>query len=71
MSATLYSADKLTVTLRVLTVTTEAEQQQHIDAYRQHGYQHKNTRPLGNKWLMSFVKSEVLLSTGRGDTVPL
>lgn len=71
MSATLHWADKLTVTLRVIQVTTEAEQQQHIDAYRQHGYQHKSTRPLGDKWLMSFVKSDILLSTGRGDTVPL
>lgn len=71
MSATIHWATQILVTSRVLNVTTLEEQQQHIAAYAQHQYQHKCTHPIGDHWLMYFVKHNVQLDTGQGDTVPL
>ena len=71
MPATLSWATQFTVTVRVLTITTLEEQPGHVKAYAAHGYQHKSTHRVGAIWIMSFVKSTVLLNTTDGDTVPL
>jgi len=78
MSASLERAYKLEVTTRHVTITTIEEQTTHIVAYQQHGYQHRGTYvsetgengvPL--KWVMTFIKSTVLLDSTKGDSVPL
>ena len=77
MAAILDWAYKFETTVKVIKVDTSVEQVQHIEAYHSHGYQHKSTHKLDavddrpEQWIMTFVKTTILLDSKNGDKVPL
>ena len=77
MAATLDWAYKIEMTVKIVKVDTFDEQVEHVNAYRDHGYQHKSTHKLDavsdrpEQWIMTFIKTTALLDSKNGDEVPL